>query len=208
MNQTTEYLEDLKEIKNMMSKSSKFVSLSGLSGIFAGTFALLGAAYFKWSIFERIEISSSSRSGLITETLIVALVVMIMSIAFGYYFSKRKAETNKLSFWDKTTIEMLKHGSIPFLSGGLFCLGLLYHGYIGLIAPATLIVYGISLISASKFTHKELYYLGLTEILLSLFSIIFLGHGLLFWVIGFGILHIIYGITTYLKYERYERSNQ
>ncbi len=41
-------LDHLKEIRNMMERSSRFISLSGLSGVFVGTFALLGAlaAYF------------------------------------------------------------------------------------------------------------------------------------------------------------------
>ena len=36
--------EDLQAIREIMERSSKFLSLSGLSGIFAGVCALIGAA--------------------------------------------------------------------------------------------------------------------------------------------------------------------
>lgn len=40
-------LEDLKMIRELMEKSSKFLSLIGLSGIIAGITAIIGAA-FAW----------------------------------------------------------------------------------------------------------------------------------------------------------------
>ena len=39
-----DYLKDISEIKNLMNKSSRFISLSGLSGVLAGIYALIGAA--------------------------------------------------------------------------------------------------------------------------------------------------------------------
>ena len=47
--ESNKYLDDISEIKNMMSRSSRFISLSGLSGVLAGMYALVGAAlaYFR-----------------------------------------------------------------------------------------------------------------------------------------------------------------
>ena len=91
---------------------------------------------------------------------------------------------------------------IPLITGGLFCLALLYHGLAGLVAPATLVFYGLALVNASKYTLHDIRNVGYCEIVLGLASLFFLGYGLEVWVIGFGILHIIYGSLMYWKYER------
>ncbi len=46
------YLQDLKEIKELMNKSTQFISLSGLSGVLAGIYALIGAVYVHTLILE------------------------------------------------------------------------------------------------------------------------------------------------------------
>jgi hypothetical protein len=91
---------------------------------------------------------------------------------------------------------------VPLAAGGVFCIALLYHGIIYLIAPATLLFYGLALLNASKYTLSEIRWLGITEMLLGLTASIIPGYGLLVWAIGFGILHIIYGMVMYLRYER------
>jgi hypothetical protein len=91
---------------------------------------------------------------------------------------------------------------IPLFVGGVFCMILLSHHLIYLIAPTTLLFYGLALFNAGKYTLKEVRYLGLTEMLLGLFASYYAGYGLLFWALGFGILHIIYGTVMYFKYER------
>ena len=57
-------------------------------------------------------------------------------------------------------------------------------------------------VNASKYTLNDIRYLGLTEIFLGLVALVFLEYSLLFWAIGFGLVHIIYGIVMYYKYER------
>jgi hypothetical protein len=90
----------------------------------------------------------------------------------------------------------------PLVTGGLLILILISRSYYGIITPATLIFYGLALVSASNFTFADVKYLGLLEIALGLIAACFPGYGLLFWAIGFGVLHIIYGSMMYLKYDR------
>ena len=52
-----EHLENLKEIRTLMERSSKFLSLSGLSGISAGIIALVGA-FMVYS--KKVEITGNS----------------------------------------------------------------------------------------------------------------------------------------------------
>jgi len=97
---------------------------------------------------------------------------------------------------------MLIHLFIPLITGGLFALILLYRNDSTLLASVTLIFYGLALVNAGKYTLGEIQYLGVFEIVLGLLAGIFTCWGLLFWAIGFGILHIVYGLVMYYRYER------
>lgn len=209
-------LNELSEIRNLMEKSSKFLSLSGLSGVFAGLFALIGAAivYFKYSSIynNRFEIFNDYTQGdayLITNipefikfTILLGTVVFILALGSGLFFTIRKAKRHGTLIWDSTSKRLFVNLFIPIIAGGIFIIALFYHHLYFLVAPTTLIFYGLGLLNASKFTLREIKYLGISEIALGLLSAFFIGYGLVFWAFGFGILHIVYGIGMYLKYER------
>jgi hypothetical protein len=219
MNATEDQLKALGEMRDLMNRSSRFLSLSGLSGVFAGIFALIGA-WAAWFYLYAIntdlnrtysEIKSrdiTAYTDVITPTrfytffFIDAGLVLFFSLLAGWYFSNRRAKKAGVPLFDETALRMLANLFIPLATGGLFCIALLYYGDIGLIAPATLIFYGLSLLNASKYTVNDIRYLGICEIILGLISTAFICHGLIFWAIGFGVLHIIYGIVLYYKYER------
>ena len=191
------YLEDLKDIKEMMNRSSRFISLSGMSGICAGVFSLIGAYTGFQTIYSSQEYMGYRWENLTNESLIsligIAVGVIILSIITGIYFTTQKAKALNEELWDHHTKRYLINLSIPLVSGGILCLILLLKGYGGLIAPLTLIFYGLALVNGSHFTLKETRNLGLIEILLGLLAIAYVQYGLIFWAIGFGVLHIIYG---------------
>lgn len=211
-----EQLEDIAVIKNMMEESSRFLSLSGLSGIFAGIYALIGAGLVykdlsfvssgkgTYSYFDFIHDESGAEvfKNKLIYLFTVAVIVLILSLITGYYFSNRKVKNKGGKLFDSTAKRMLMNLFVPLLTGGVFSLVLIKHNSVGLVPPATLIFYGIALYNAGKYSYKEIRVLGLLEIVLGLISGYFMGFGLLFWAIGFGLLHIIYGIFMYLKYER------
>lgn len=217
MTEKEEQLGHLSEIKNMMEKSSRFLSLSGLTGIFAGVYALVGA-YLVYSDFNIIssdtasvtysEFIKTANSG--TDSVILKIqslftigaIVLVLSLVTGYIFTSRKAKKQNLNVWDSTTKRMVVSLSIPLFAGGIFCLILIKHEVVGLIAPATLIFYGLALLNASKYTFNDIKYLGVLEIVLGLFSAYYIGRGLLFWAVGFGILHIVYGTVMYYRYDQ------
>ncbi len=200
------YHEDLSHIRQMMEKSSRFISLSGLSGVFAGIVAIVGAIYV-YFLFERNGISyfDGERNvfgkDLVNHLFWAGIVILIFAIGFGYFFTARKSKRKGLKIWDATTKRLVFNFGVPLATGGIFCLALLHHHLFVFIAPATLIFYGLALVNASKYTLTDVQYLGYLEIILGLLSIFFLGWGLIFWTIGFGLLHIIYGLVMYKKYE-------
>lgn len=196
------YLKDLSEIKNLMSKSSRFISLSGFSGVMAGIYALIGAGYAYYLV------TTSSRGYLILDGKIFRLIlldlalVLIASITTAIFLTTRKAKKNKVSVWDATTKRLLLNFLIPLVTGGIYILIILNQGRYGQTGGLMLLFYGLALINASKYTYGTIKYLGYCEIILGLIATYFPGYGFWFWVIGFGVLHIFYGILMYIKYEK------
>jgi hypothetical protein len=205
------YLQDITEIKNMMNKSSRFLSLSGLSGILAGFYALIGAflanniikhTYDSRYVIVRENTNPISTESAIKQLFIIAAIVVILSIISGVILSSTKAKKLGEKLWDVSSKRLIVQFSIPLISGGLFTLALIYQGYYGLIAPVTLLFYGLACVNASKYTLGDVKYLGLTMIVIGLISTFFIGYGIFFWAIGFGFCHIGYGYAMYKKYDR------
>jgi hypothetical protein len=215
----------LKEIREMMERSTRFMSLSGWTGIMAGIYSLIGATIAYWVVYKmkfqnselphEIEIYSMTRSihynyqngmdELFSEKniylLFIALGVIFLSASTAFYQSSVKAKKQGVTLWNSTTRRLFVQVSIPLIAGGIFCLALMIYGHAGLIAPAMLIFYGMALLNGSKYTLKEFHSLAICEIALGILSLLFVGYGLYFWAIGFGVLHIIYGILMQKRYN-------
>ncbi|SEA49937.1 hypothetical protein SAMN05192529_12326 [Arachidicoccus rhizosphaerae] len=201
-----QYQQDLSAIRTMMERSSRFISLSGLSGVAAGLTALLGGGYAYFLVNEAgrdyLTHTSLSYSGdLMTRLILLALIVLVLALGLATYFTVRKSKKAALSIWTTATKQLLSALFVPLVIGGICCIALIYHGHIELVAPATLIFYGLSLLNASKYTYTEIYYLGILEAALGLMSSFLVGYGLIFWMLGFGVLHIVYGIVMQRKYR-------
>lgn len=196
------YLQDIHDIKDMMNRSSQFISLSGLSGVLAGVYALVGAYIADGLIAAQQNQYIILESATFKQIVIVAFSVLFLSIATALVLTHFKAKKQGEKIWNSTARRMIINFLIPLVSGGIFALLLLRHEIYGLIAPVTLIFYGLACINASKYTLRDLRYLGITVLVLGLMATEFSGYGLQFWAVGFGICHIIYGTIMYLKYDR------
>lgn len=200
------YHEDLSHIRSMMERSSRFISLSGLSGVVAGLAAIIGAVYV-YFVFQRegIDYFDGERNifgpSLVKELVVTGVVILGVALLSGYIFTANKSRKKGLKIWDATTKRLLVTFAVPLITGGFFCLALLYHHLFVFIAPATLLFYGLALVSAERYTLTDIKYLGYCQIVLGLISLFFLGWGLVFWTIGFGALHIVYGLIMHKKYK-------
>jgi len=202
-------IETLKDIKRIMERSSRFISLSGLSGVAAGICALVGA-WFAWqwldgyySVYNhRGNFSGPDFQQLKIKLLILAMAVLAAAWVTSFYFTWRKAKHDKLPVWDHTSKRLIINMLIPIVAGGLLILAMLQYDEWRFVAPASLIFYGLALVNASKYTLTDVRYLGLIQIILGLINTQFIGYGLYFWAAGFGVLHIVYGLIMWWKYER------
>jgi hypothetical protein len=202
-------LETLQDIKRIMERSSRFISLSGLSGLSAGVCALIGAYLAQGWIGNytihnqmREDFVSGDAHDLTWKLVTLASGVLVFALISSFYFTWRKARKNNLPVWDHSSKKLLVNLLIPLLSGGFFVTGLLYHDQWKFVAPACLIFYGLALVNASKYTLSDIRVVGILEIVLGLINMYLTKYGLYFWAIGFGVLHIIYGWIMWLKYER------
>lgn len=210
MENNQQQLEALNDIRQMMKQSTRFLSLSGLSGVLAGIYALIGA-YFGHQLIHDYVSNYSYRSGdkdiyfaTMFRGFLICAAVLSASIITAIILTKRKASKNGQKLFDPTAIRLLINMMIPLATGGIFCIALLLKGFTSLefVAPAMLIFYGLALVNASKYTLHDIRYLGCLEILLGLLASFWVNHGILFWAIGFGGLHIIYGAIMWFKYDR------
>lgn len=201
MENNSKSIEDLRTIRKIMEESTRFLSLSGLSGIFAGIIAITGAliAYFLILKSGTVNIygEGTARWSLAAD----ASCVLVLSVLTSLYFSIKKAKRENTEIWSPVSKRLVINLMIPLLTGGIFTIALLVQNHLQLVIPGFLIFYGLALVNAGKFTYGEVFYLGMLEIITGLISSFFPGQALLFWILGFGILHIIYGLAMYRKYE-------
>lgn len=200
------YLE-LNSIKNLMERSSKFISLSGLSGILAGVYALIGAVAGYILVYGKqggLQYRGQyvNEPSVLQQLFMVASAVLLLSISTGILLTIRKAKRKAESYWNPVSKNLLTSMLIPLVTGGLLIVIMLFQGHYGIIASACLIFYGLALVSGSHYTFNDVKWLGLCEIFLGLLAALFPVYGLLLWTVGFSILHLVYGTIMHFKYDR------
>lgn len=203
--------EDIQAIREIMERSSKFLSLSGLAGIFAGVCALIGASVAWVFIFDSGQVQyheyiqnaiDSAKSGIGLYLATDAILVLFFAVLGAVYFSFKKSKKAGQRFWTNSTRRLLFHLMLPLVSGGIIILILIFRNKLDMVVPFMLVFYGLALVNAGKFTFGEIHYLGLTQIVLGILAAVFINYGLLLWTIGFGLMHIVYGAVMFYRHER------
>ena len=206
MKNQKDYIRDLAEIRSIMERSSKFLSLSGLAGVLAGIYGLAGA-YIAYSFldfnpdeifYSFTEISSYA----LLKVILLAITILSLALGTAIFLSYKRAHKSEEKLWNPTSRRLLINIMVPLIVGGVLILFMISWGLIGLIAPFSLLFYGLALFSAGSYTYKEVQFLGIIQIILGLISLHFVEYSLIFWALSFGVFHIIYGIHIKYKYER------
>ena len=207
--------DDLDLIKDLMEKSTKFSNLSGIAIFSTGILAIIGASFVYFDIgfsiseinisyFELINQNGESEDIFLKLKLLIliASLILISSLFIMYITARKKSDIEGIPLFNSSFSRTLKSLFVPLISGGFFCLLLINNNMYGLVAPATLIFYGLGLVSSSKFSYNELEFLGYLELLLGFVASLYIGSGLLFWIIGFGVCHIFFGLLVHFKYDK------
>jgi hypothetical protein len=212
MEHQQDQLDAIKDIRSMMERSSRFLSLSGLAGIVVGLMAItgvivaynfLGMQFKEPGYYTHIVNADGSLNHRVYEFLLTELILLLfVALVVAITLSMRKASAKALPIWDATAKRLVINMAVPLVAGAIFCCILLFHGHVALILPTTILFYGLAIFNASKYTLHDIRSLGVIEILLGLVAAFYVDYALLFWALGFGVLHIAYGLYIYFKYEK------
>lgn len=206
MKKEQDYINDIAAIRSMMERSSKFLSLSGWAGIMAGIYALVGAyiayAYFRFNPTEMVSHSPEAIFPEMANVLILAAIVLLLSVGTAIFLSYKRAVKRNEPVRNATSRRLMTNMALPLLSGGIFILILMAKGIIGLLAPMTLLFYGLALFGAGNYTYREVRFLGSILVVLGLAGAYLVEYGVLLWALGFGVMHIVYGLYIHIKHER------
>lgn len=194
---------ELSSIRNLMERSTKFISLSGLSGILAGIYVLAGAF-----IAYRLSRNTASKdifannAGVWQLLALIATVVLLFSLATGLWLTIRQARKKSENPWNPVSKRLLFSLAVPLISGGFFILILFSKSYYALIPSMCLLFYGLALVAGSQYTLSDIKWLGYCDIALGLLAAMYPAYGVVLWITGFGILHIIYGSVMHFRYKQ------
>jgi hypothetical protein len=212
---TANPIKTLQDIHSMMERSARFLSLSGWSGVWAGCTALVGATiawlwlqqapegyFYEYSSSIPIGQTNDDYRAYVFRFAMLAMAVLIVALAGGLFFTMRKARKAGATLWSPASRRMVFELAVPLAIGGIFAFVFLYRGLEAYIPAICLVFYGLALMNGSKHTLSDIRYLGFFEISLGVICLFLQGYGLLLWTLGFGVLHILYGIIMWNKYDR------
>lgn len=208
MKEEKEYIKDLSDIREMMERSSRFLSLSGLAGVLSGIYAIAGA-FIAYSVFgfnpdsiDYIPSGADNHDTGVVNVILVAISILVLALATVVFLSGRNASKRGEKLWNNSSRRLLANMSVPLATGGILIIIFIFKNLVGLVAPASLIFYGLALFGAGRLTLSEVRYLGITQIILGVAGFIFIPYSLVIWVLGFGFVNIVYGIYMHYKYEK------
>lgn len=200
MKEVKDYTRDIAEIRSMMERSSKFLSLSGWSGIMAGLYALAGA-YIAWKVYNfnptHLVYGLFEPIPDFLNLFLLSVIVLALALGTAFFDSYRKARSKGERAWNAISKKLLINLAIPLIAGGILILAVAAAGLIGLVIPLMLIFYGLALYNGGNFTFRAIKILGLVQLTLGLISCYFIEYSLLLWAFGFGVVHIVYGIYMF-----------
>jgi hypothetical protein len=204
MEQKEQYVNEIKAIRQMMEQSSRFLSLSGLSGIMIGLYAIIGAIFANYLIHNSV----MPNSNLVSQLFFLAVVILMISLVTVVVLTYRKTIRDGHKIWNKGTRMLILNLAVPLLSGGLLISIFIIRGLYETISPSLLVFYGLALVNASKFTRQEIYYMGLCQISIGIIAAFLPGYSLILWAFGFGAVHIFYGTIMHFRYDHISKTKK
>ena len=136
-----DYLKDISEIKHLMNRSSRFISLSGLSGILAGIYALVGAGIAYWLVQTRSYGTLLLDGWVFRTCLLILALVALFSVLTGIYLTTKKAKKIGENIWDTSSKRLVINFLVPLVTGGLYILIILAQQKYGQAGALMLIFY-------------------------------------------------------------------
>jgi len=203
------HLENLSELKSILSKNTRFLSFSGLSGVIAGITALAGE-YLFYNLYLATFSSSSNYADvrnladmkLFYSALLIALSIIGISVIVGVILARKKIRMQGSTVNRDLLKNTLIHILVPILVGGAICFVASFTDHFIYIPAFLLIFYGLGLFNGSRFSFDDLKIVGLVFMGLGLITYAYPNLSMWTWGLGFGVGHILYGLRVYFVHDR------
>lgn len=189
--------ENLRVIRELMERSTRHSTFSGLSGVLAGLVSIAGCLIQAFYV-RRLGGATQSTGFLLNWAVVVALV-----LSLDFILTKRRAPLVGKRILSHLGRQMVM-ASLPGLgTGALLTLFFVHRGMMDEIYPFWMLCYGSAISAVSLFSQKEVARLGLAFLLAGALTLAaeLLGAppsplGLVMMAFSSGGFHIAYGIAA------------
>lgn len=192
--------ENLRVIRELMERSTRYSTFSGLSGICAGLFSILGC------LVQRFWVLSLPASERLVAFTINWTLVIALTIGADFFLTKRKAPLVGKTILSRLGRQMVVASAPGLLTGALLTLFLLQQGHMDQVYPVWMLSYGSAVCAVGLFSQKEVGRLGRAFLtagaltlalgLLTALQPYIASLGLFITALTFGGFHIAYGLIV------------
>ncbi|MBV9786767.1 MAG: hypothetical protein JOZ51_01225 [Chloroflexi bacterium] len=193
--QVQEAYDNLRVIRQVMERSTKYSTLSGFSGVIVGCWALLGVAITRWLILplERREPFTAS----VTALAATWMAVFALSVATDLLVTKSRAVRVGKQVFSRLGLHMVAAAAPGFSAGLAITLYFVSRGQVNAVWPFWMLSYGIAICAVGQFSVRPVSYLGWAFLAAGAATLFLLPmYGLWMMAIAFGGFHIAYGLYT------------
>lgn len=185
--------ENLRVIRELMERSTRYTTFSGYSGVLAGTASITGCI-ITWLLQQ-------GPSGLYPARvpfLLTWSLVVLFAIGADYLLTKRHAARVGKHILSRLGQQMA-FASLPGLgTGALLTLLLVRHHLLNEVYPLWMLCYGIAICAVGLFSQREVKYLGALFLCAGALTLVLIqgqpGWGLPMMALSFGGFHIVWGV--------------
>lgn len=186
--------ENLRVIRELMERSTKYSTFSGPSGILAGAASIVGCVVTH-SLATRPPGSDSFR----IPFLITWSMVILFAIGADFLLMKRRAARVGKRIVSRLGKQMVFAAGPGLGTGVLLTLYLLQHNMLTNVYPFWMLSYGIAVCAVGQFSQREVKALGVAFLLAGTLTLLMPGWGLPLMALSFGGFHIIYALLISRK---------
>ena len=183
--------ENLRVIRALMERSTKFSTFSGLSGVCAGMASIIGC------IITRLYIPDPGAFPV--QFLALWSTVIVIAVGADYLLMKRRAAQVGKRVLSRLGKQMVI-ASVPGLgTGAIVTFYLLQHHLLGSVYPFWMLAYGLAVSATGLFSQREVSLLGVAFLIAGAACLFATGIGLPMMAVTFGGFHIVYGLAMSRK---------
>jgi hypothetical protein len=191
--------ENLRVIRQTMERSTKYSTLSGLSGVLIGLAAIAGVLATNWLTGDAPPGASVYRHP--SALALVWVSVLVMAVAIDFACNKRRAARVGKHVVSPLGAHIVLAALPAFLAGGVLTLFFYQHALLYYVWGVWMLSYGLAISAVGLFSVKPVLALGAAFVLAGAVTLLLpLPYHLYMMALTFGGFHIGYGVVMARKH--------